>query len=131
MFQPRAVAATMPAQDFERAKSFYSEKLGLTPVREGPGEAVYDVNGMEFVIFPSSGKASGDHTQMGRRGRRPRRRRLEFARPRRRVRGIRHAGLQNRQRHRRGRGRARRLVQRLRGQPHFAFSINQQLIVTR
>lgn len=65
MFQPRAVAATMPAQDFERAKSFYSEKLGLTPVREGPGEAVYDVNGMEFVIFPSSGKASGDHTQMG------------------------------------------------------------------
>jgi catechol 2,3-dioxygenase-like lactoylglutathione lyase family enzyme len=131
MFQPRAVAATMPAQDFERAKSFYSEKLGLTPVREGPGEAVYDVNGMEFVIFPSSGKASGDHTQMG----------FEVDDLDGAVSSLRDRGVafeeydmpdfKNRQRHRRGRGRARRLVQRLRGQPHFAFSINQQLIVTR
>jgi catechol 2,3-dioxygenase-like lactoylglutathione lyase family enzyme len=38
MFRPKSVAATLPAQDFERAKAFYAERLGLRPVRENPGE---------------------------------------------------------------------------------------------
>jgi catechol 2,3-dioxygenase-like lactoylglutathione lyase family enzyme len=65
MFRPKSVAATLPAQDFERAKAFYAERLGLKPVRESPGEAMFEINGVEFAVFPSSGKASGDHTQMG------------------------------------------------------------------
>jgi len=31
------VAARLAAQDLQRAKKFYAEKLGLTPVEERPG----------------------------------------------------------------------------------------------
>jgi predicted enzyme related to lactoylglutathione lyase len=64
MFQPNTVVAALPAQDFERAKSFYAGKLGLTPTQETDEEARYRVGQVEFIVFPSTGKASGDHTQM-------------------------------------------------------------------
>lgn len=60
------VAAALPCQDFERAKAWYKEKLGLAPNREDPEGAYYEcAQGTFFFIFPSSGKASGDHTQIG------------------------------------------------------------------
>lgn len=65
MFQPRAAMAAMPAQDFERAKGFYADKLDLTPVEDTDQGARYRVGESEFLLFPSTGKASGDHTQLG------------------------------------------------------------------
>jgi catechol 2,3-dioxygenase-like lactoylglutathione lyase family enzyme len=65
MFQPRAAMAAMPAQDFERAKRFYADVLGLTPVEDTEQGARYRVGETEFLLFPSVGKASGDHTQLG------------------------------------------------------------------
>jgi catechol 2,3-dioxygenase-like lactoylglutathione lyase family enzyme len=59
------VAARLPAQDLERARAFYAEKLGLEPVDERPGGLLYRVAGGEFALFLSTGRASGDHTQMG------------------------------------------------------------------
>ncbi len=60
------VHATLPASDFARAKEFYKDKLGLTPVRDTPGAAFYEFSdGSRFVLFPSGGAASGTHTQMG------------------------------------------------------------------
>ena len=65
MSDARAGAA-LPCQDFERAKSWYKEKLGLSASEENPGGAYFKLaGGTEFFIFPSSGKASGDHTQVG------------------------------------------------------------------
>ena len=64
MFQPNTVVASLPAQDFERAKSFYADKLGLRPTEATAEEARYRVGQVEFIVFPSTGKASGDHTQM-------------------------------------------------------------------
>ena len=64
MFQPNTVVAALPAQDFERAKSFYTDKLGLGTIQETDEEARYRVGQVEFIVFPSTGKASGDHTQM-------------------------------------------------------------------
>jgi catechol 2,3-dioxygenase-like lactoylglutathione lyase family enzyme len=59
-------AARLPAQDLDRARAFYAEKLGLEPVDERPGGILYrPANGGEFALFLSSGRASGDHTQMG------------------------------------------------------------------
>jgi len=56
----------LPCSDFERAKAFYAEKLGLTPSEEQPGGAFYDgAGGTRFLLFPSSGRSSGSHTQMG------------------------------------------------------------------
>jgi len=61
-------AATMlPAQDLERAKGFYRDKLGLTPTQERDpmGGMLYELDGgTGFALFLSSGKPSGTHTQM-------------------------------------------------------------------
>ncbi|MFF5895567.1 VOC family protein [Streptomyces argenteolus] len=59
------VATRLPAQDLERARRFYAEKLGLEPVDERPGGLLYRVGGCEFALFSSAGAASGSFTQMG------------------------------------------------------------------
>ena len=57
---------TLPVSDFARAKDFYAQKLGLTPVSDTPGGAFYETaDGNRFLLFPSAGTASGTHTQMG------------------------------------------------------------------
>jgi catechol 2,3-dioxygenase-like lactoylglutathione lyase family enzyme len=59
------VAVRLPAQDLERARAFYSAKLGLEPVEEREGGLLYRPSGGgEFGIFASAGKPSGAHTQM-------------------------------------------------------------------
>jgi catechol 2,3-dioxygenase-like lactoylglutathione lyase family enzyme len=59
-----AVATRLPAQDLERARRFYAEKLGLEPVEERPGGLRYRCASGEFVLFQSAGAPSGEHTQM-------------------------------------------------------------------
>jgi catechol 2,3-dioxygenase-like lactoylglutathione lyase family enzyme len=59
------VATRIPVQDMERARKFYEEKLGLTPVEERPGGLRYVCGSGEFALFLSTGAASGEHTQMG------------------------------------------------------------------
>jgi predicted enzyme related to lactoylglutathione lyase len=59
-------AATLPAQDIARARKFYEQKLGFTPDEVGPDGSVYYKTGSTgFLVFPSMGKPSGDHTQVG------------------------------------------------------------------
>ena len=58
------VATRLPAQDLERARRFYADKLGLEPVEERPGGLRYRCGSSEFVVFQSAGAASGEHTQM-------------------------------------------------------------------
>ena len=66
MLSSARVHATLPCSDFERAKRFYNEKLGLTPSEEQPGGAFYSgADGSRFLLFPSGGTSSGDHTQLG------------------------------------------------------------------
>jgi catechol 2,3-dioxygenase-like lactoylglutathione lyase family enzyme len=59
------VAARLPAQDLDRARAWYAEKLGLEPSDERPGGILYRMGGCEFALFASSGGPSGEHTQMG------------------------------------------------------------------
>jgi catechol 2,3-dioxygenase-like lactoylglutathione lyase family enzyme len=65
MLNEGRVATRLPAQDLERARAFYAEKLGLEPVEERPGGLRYVCASGEFALFASAGGASGDHTQMG------------------------------------------------------------------
>jgi catechol 2,3-dioxygenase-like lactoylglutathione lyase family enzyme len=58
-------AARLPAQDLERAKKWYAEKLGLTPEEERPGGLRYRCGATHFSVFASAGKPSGTHTQLG------------------------------------------------------------------
>ncbi len=67
MLKQVRAAAMLPAQDLERAKAFYRDKLGLTPTQERDpmGGMLYELSdGTGFAVFLSSGKPSGTHTQM-------------------------------------------------------------------
>jgi catechol 2,3-dioxygenase-like lactoylglutathione lyase family enzyme len=65
MLEHSDVATRLPAQDLERARSFYAEKLGLEPVEERPGGLLYRCGRGSFALFLSAGGAAGTHTQMG------------------------------------------------------------------
>ena len=59
------IAGRLPAQDLDRARRFYAEKLGLEPVEERPGGLRYrPAGGGEFALYASAGSATGAFTQM-------------------------------------------------------------------
>lgn len=58
------VATRLPAKDLERARRYYSEKLGLEPSDEREGGLLYRVASGEFALFESAGSSSGSFTQM-------------------------------------------------------------------
>jgi catechol 2,3-dioxygenase-like lactoylglutathione lyase family enzyme len=64
MLKDARIATRLPAQDLERARAFYSEKLGLEPAEEREGGLRYVCAGGEFALFESAGAPAGDHTQM-------------------------------------------------------------------
>ena len=64
MLENGAVATRLPAQDLERARAFYAEKLGLQPAEERPGGLLYRCARGEFALFQTDGAPSGSHTQM-------------------------------------------------------------------
>src|ERR1051326_383218 len=55
----------LPAQDIERAECFYEEKLGLRPIKEHNRHLHYQVRNMRLIVFPSIGRPSGTHDQLG------------------------------------------------------------------
>ena len=59
------VVTKLPVQDLERARRFYSDRLGLEPVEERDGGLRYVCGSTEFHLFVSSGAASGVSTQIG------------------------------------------------------------------
>jgi catechol 2,3-dioxygenase-like lactoylglutathione lyase family enzyme len=64
MLRNSSVSARIPAQDLQRARRFYAEKLGLEPIEERPGGLRYQSGDGHFTVFESSGTPSGSHTQM-------------------------------------------------------------------
>ena len=58
-------ATRLPAQDVDRARRFYSEKLDLEPSEERPGGLLYESAGGVFALFESAGGSTGEFTQMG------------------------------------------------------------------
>lgn len=59
------MAARIPVADLDRARSWYSQKLGLEPVEEREGGLRYQCANGEFALFLSAGGADGSFTQMG------------------------------------------------------------------
>ncbi len=65
MLEGYTVATRLPAQDLDRARTWYAEKLGLTPTEERPGGLLYRCgDNTKFALFASGGEPSGSHTQM-------------------------------------------------------------------
>jgi catechol 2,3-dioxygenase-like lactoylglutathione lyase family enzyme len=51
MLASSGVATRLPAQNLERARAFYAEKLGLEPMEERPGGLLYRCARGEFALF--------------------------------------------------------------------------------
>ena len=64
LFENAEVSTRLPAQDLDRARSFYAQKLGLEPVEEREGGLRYRCGTGYFAVFQSAGRAAGDHTQV-------------------------------------------------------------------
>jgi catechol 2,3-dioxygenase-like lactoylglutathione lyase family enzyme len=64
MLTDSPVATRLPVKDLSRARTFYSEKLGLEPIAQRPGGLLYCCGRCCFALFESAGSASGTHTQM-------------------------------------------------------------------
>ena len=59
-------AAQLPASDFERAKKFYTEKLGFSIVEDTEGGARFDAGGgSQFFVYPSAFAGTNQATAMG------------------------------------------------------------------
>jgi catechol 2,3-dioxygenase-like lactoylglutathione lyase family enzyme len=58
------IAGRLPAQDLERARRWYAEKLGLEPVDERPGGLLYRGASGDFALYASQGSSPGTFTQM-------------------------------------------------------------------
>ncbi len=57
--------ATLPAKDMDRARAFYEDTLGLKRMGEQAGGTAFEcADGTGVLVFPSSGQASGNHTQL-------------------------------------------------------------------
>jgi catechol 2,3-dioxygenase-like lactoylglutathione lyase family enzyme len=58
--------ATLPAADLERARRFYTDKLGLSAMPgSAPGTDLFRCGGTMFAVYETSGRALGTHDQMG------------------------------------------------------------------
>jgi catechol 2,3-dioxygenase-like lactoylglutathione lyase family enzyme len=59
------VNAVLPAKDLARARSFYSEKLGLEPAEENAGGLMYRMqDGSSFLLYETDNAGSAKNTSM-------------------------------------------------------------------
>ena len=66
MLSQATVHASLPAAELARARSFYEDKLGLSPSQDNPWALVYELeDGTRFSVFPTTNPARAGHTQMG------------------------------------------------------------------
>lgn len=64
MLSDHPIFTILPASHPERARTFYSEKLGLTPSQVQPnGDLEYETAGTRFYVTKSVGKSPGEFTQ--------------------------------------------------------------------
>lgn len=65
MLSDRRVIATIPAADMERAKAWYSEKLGLTPDTSDVTGFIYRLaGGSAFLLYPADSAGQAPNTLM-------------------------------------------------------------------
>jgi catechol 2,3-dioxygenase-like lactoylglutathione lyase family enzyme len=60
------IQAVLPASDIERARSWYSEKLGLEPISINPfGDLQYKTGGVEFLVYQTELAGTNQATAAG------------------------------------------------------------------
>ena len=56
------IRAVIAAQDVNRARRWYAEKLGLNPLREQAQGLLYEINGTQFFLYQTSTAGSAQNT---------------------------------------------------------------------
>jgi len=64
LWESAEAEATLPAQDVERAKASYAQRLGMSPTYEDKVGVHFVDGATRFRLFKSGGTASGSHTQL-------------------------------------------------------------------
>jgi catechol 2,3-dioxygenase-like lactoylglutathione lyase family enzyme len=62
MLEGSEFVAALPAEDIERAKTWYREKLGLEPVEEYEGAVIYRAGAGTLQIYPTQLAGIAQHT---------------------------------------------------------------------
>ncbi len=63
MLTDSTVTANIPAADLTRARTFYADKLGLSPSGENPGGLVYTTStGSSFFLYETAFAGQAGHT---------------------------------------------------------------------
>lgn len=62
MFADRRATAMIPAKDFGRAKSWYADKLGLSPKEEFPAGAIYELADVHAFLYQTQYAGTAQHT---------------------------------------------------------------------
>jgi catechol 2,3-dioxygenase-like lactoylglutathione lyase family enzyme len=65
MLSKLAFHATIPAIDINRAKKFYSEKLGFVPASETPAGTIYKCKDSWFLLYATQFAGTAQHTLAG------------------------------------------------------------------
>jgi catechol 2,3-dioxygenase-like lactoylglutathione lyase family enzyme len=66
MLKDHRAYATLPAADFDRAKAWYRDKLGLMPSTDTPGGAFYTLaGGAGFLLYPTQFAGTAQNTAIG------------------------------------------------------------------
>jgi catechol 2,3-dioxygenase-like lactoylglutathione lyase family enzyme len=66
MLSGSGIHTTLPSSDLERSRRFYEHTLGFAPASVSPDAVRYGgSDGTWFVVFPSAGRGTGGHTQIG------------------------------------------------------------------
>lgn len=66
MLDQFALSARLPAADIDRARAWYSEKLGLEPAKVGPmGNLWYSTGGTWFLVYQTQAAGTAQNTAAG------------------------------------------------------------------
>lgn len=62
MLAEAPVSATIPARDFDRAKHFYRDTLGLKVIEDAPEGVRFDCAGTQLYLYPTFSPEVAGHT---------------------------------------------------------------------
>ena len=65
MFENSVAMAVLPASDLERARRFWSDVFGLTPVRNDIGADFYVVGGVPVLVYETQFAGTAQNTSFG------------------------------------------------------------------
>jgi catechol 2,3-dioxygenase-like lactoylglutathione lyase family enzyme len=65
LLEQSLITCMLPVKDLARARAFYEQRLGLTPLGAKPdGKFIYRVSGTELALFPKPEGTKATHTAL-------------------------------------------------------------------